>query len=285
MDQTEKKIDLIDQFIANEKKAKTWTIISVGLFIAMGILILVFGQKLNKKEKQLQDKVDELNIKNRDLDNLKKELIAANERCDEENKKEKGVNNTLQELAVRYDSTRKVNDTLALLLNTFEKINTPDNPATPGQKLEKLYTTTFPEQQTASKTIEQTVKQTNLQQIRTPKKALLFIHCMPGYENKAAKVKALLERNQLKSEGIEIIRDFTFNPAVKYFRQDDQPAATKILDLLNNADLLAGDKFFMQPVKLKAPPAQIEIWIGDYQKPDFDKLIQQKVKLKANAFR
>ena len=55
MEQTEKKIELIDQFIANEKKAKIWTLISVGLFIAMGILILFFSRELSEKEKAVLD--------------------------------------------------------------------------------------------------------------------------------------------------------------------------------------------------------------------------------------
>src|SRR5688572_29987891 len=48
MEDATKKIELLDRFMANEKKSKMWTTINIGIFCLLGLSIFFLAYELNK---------------------------------------------------------------------------------------------------------------------------------------------------------------------------------------------------------------------------------------------
>ena len=107
MDDGVKKIDMLDQFISNEKKSKRFTVISISALSLLGLLVFFFAFKLNetneKHNRQLTSKNDSLNVANTTLDSLRNSLAQ--------------VNLSLERNSNNYDSLKNAFDTLAFLFN------------------------------------------------------------------------------------------------------------------------------------------------------------------------
>jgi len=52
MEDSTKNIEMIDRFMANEKKSKLWTTINIGIFCLLGMSIFFLAYELNKSNEK-----------------------------------------------------------------------------------------------------------------------------------------------------------------------------------------------------------------------------------------
>ena len=108
---------------------------------------------------------------------------------------------------------------------------------------------------------------------------------MPGFEKIAIGVGEKLNGNQFQGKkysitSLDTIYKFTFNPIVKYFKDEDEAMATSIATQMNNsnAQFFKNNPVSIQKLSVKAPLSQIEIWIGRYERKKLDQLILEQSK-------
>ena len=261
MKNDEAKIELIDKLLINEKKSKTWTIISVSLFCLLGLLIIVFAVWLNNynkeknaileaNEKIIMEKQDSLNNVNQKLN--EKEIILSR---NQEN----------------YIALQKKYDTLAILFNRSQEGILNNDTSSAYTWITNLTRETFSKENLAvSNDIKKSVAGRIDEKIQErPVMYTLYLQYMPEYESLLKKVNIQLKnlsnivRQKVNVYAPEMIRKISFNNSVRYFYPEDKEIAQKIADYLNSQNENLKHKFFILPIDLKPPVHQIEIWIGE----------------------
>jgi len=274
MENTSKNIDMIDQFIANERKSKIWTIINIGFFCLMGILVFWLAWSLNKTNAKYKN----INIQ---LGKTQDSLKYALTQLDAYNTTLKQDSFSLSTRAGNYDSLKKVLDTVVLLYkesqaNSIDKltatadghINFSDSPGESNNK----GTSYIKPSQNIKNIIVDPVKIISHQKPAYT----IYMHCMPGYERITSALSKQLVDKKYIIPGQEVIKGITFNPVVKYFNDDDAEEAKKIAALINSSgDFFSGTPAKVLKLDLKSPENQLEIWIGKFQQKDIHQLIKQ----------
>ncbi len=256
METSKSNVELIDKFIDNERKSKAWTIFTVVLFSVMAGLVLFFAFKLRSTNKELDITKDSLQIAYDRQDSLISMLKVQSHSSDR----------NADNCSVMYDSLKKEYDVMALLFNKSQEQFFNHDTEKANAELNRIST----EAKTDPKVTER-VTRTITQTKTIPKPVgdfLVFMQCMPGYEDKTEKISQLLRRTY-KVQPKQIIGDFTFNPGVKYYKDDDAASAEKIAAIIN-----ASDPFFKEhpavakKLDLKTSYHQVEVWIGEFQRQD-----------------
>lgn len=248
MEDATKNIELLDKFMANERKSKLWTTINIGIFCLLGLSIFFLAYELNKSNakykvvnEQLKKTQDSLKIALGQLDNynvsLKQDSISLTNR----------VGN--------YDSLKNLLDTVLVLLKAARTGGQSNLPI--SENIKNVITVERPP---AGKDPVYTV----------------FLQCMPGFEKlMPAMIKDLKER-KYKVPRWEVVEKITFDPVIKYFYQDDADEAKEVAALINKSDpYFQKNPVKVQKLNLKSPQRQIEVWIGEYRRKDIQQLIQQ----------
>jgi hypothetical protein len=284
MEQSVKNIELIDTFIENERRSKMWTTISVVIFCLLGGVVYFLSRELNKSNAKYVDENRKLVATQIKLDSTLKLLADKNVSL-------QGDSATLSNQVViadgKSDSLQKFCDTLTALFNTQSHLN--DNfEFDPDKKLIELSQKTF-----LNKNV---ILSANLKKIvlspvqwnkeENPVYAISF-KCMPGLEKIAFSAGEKLKDKQFQKKkyaitGIETIEKFTFNPTVKYFKDEDESMAKSIAAQINNSEIqfFKDNPITIQKLSVKAPLSQIEIWIGRYERKKLDQLIMESSKYK-----
>jgi hypothetical protein len=277
MEDTGKNLELIDKFIANEHKSKTWAIISVSLFLVMAALVLVFSKRLSETKNKLTVSEDSLRTVNARLSFLNDSIQKVKDSVDLINI---GLELNTGKNAFKIDSLEGVNDTLTVLLNTTQQEVIQNNsPEVATRKINDLFQQAFPGPNTnPSDKITQSIIKTNVIEQKTVPLSISVLY-MTKYTDLGNKINKLLDRKNFKVERMEPVSGTTFNPAVKYFREEDKRIADRIAGILNEpyASELK-QPFISQFIKLKSPARQVEIWIGQYEKPKYLE-VQRKIHL------
>jgi hypothetical protein len=275
MQTTDETIDIIDKLIINKRKSRTWTIISVLLFLLMATFVLIFSKKL-------ADTKGKLSVSENKLVEATVRLQFINDSIQRANDSVKGINYSLTKLNENFDSLQNVNDTLTALLNKTQQTYINISSQVAGTKINDLYKEVYPEQKT---NVSETVKESiiNTKEIKDPVAAypIVYIQFMPDYKDVTYKTISLLKDQKTDVQKPELITGSTFNPVVKYFHKEDQAVAERIANILNkHFSNQMKQQFTVQNVSLKAPLHQLEIWIGDYRpakiNPEIQKVLQYK---------
>ena len=274
MDDAVKKIELLDQFIANEKKSRRFTIISISVFCLLGLLIFFFAYRWNEKTKEfntkLQSKNDSLKFVNSTLDSLRNSLAQ--------------VNVSLERNSYNYDSLKNAFDTLALLFKNSQPEITGSGWNVGNQKLDQLSKVVYNNQKlNLSDTFKRSILTTNNPGVKVEPAYKIYIQSMPDFNDLSEVVGKLLKRNKYLVPGIETIEKISFNPQVRYFHDEDLDEAKKIASLINRSDPYFKD-FPIKILKpdIKSPLHQFEIWIGQYKQMQSNMYIQQNAPNKRN---
>jgi len=246
MDDATKKIELLDRFMANEKKSKLWTTINIGIFCLLGLSIFFLAYKLNQSNAKYK-------IINEQLEKTQDSLAVALGKLDSYNGSLRqdsiSLTKTVTKTEGNYDSLKRVLDTVLMVLKNKDlpvssNIKSVITNERPPEHRDPVYT--------------------------------VFMQCMPGFERLMPSLVKDLRAKKYKVPKWEIVEKITFDPAIKYFYEEDADEAKKISALINSSDeFFQKNPVKVQRVNLKAPKRQIEIWVGEYQRKDLQQLIQQ----------
>ena len=242
MEDATKKIELLDKFMANEKKSKIWTTINIGIFCLLGLSIFFLAYELNKTNANYK-------VLNVQLEKTQDSLADALGKLDFYNGTLRQDSISLTKRVGNYDSLKNVLDTLVLL---FKNQSLP---------------------------VSANIK--NMIAVEAPPKSrdpvyTVYVQCMPGFQKLMPPMVKDLREKKYKVPKWETVQEISFNPVIKYFYEQDLAEAKKIAAFVNSSD----DFFRQNPVKLqklnlKSPLHQIEIWVGAYRRKDLQQLIQQ----------
>lgn len=270
MQSTDETIDLIDRLIINKRKSRTWTIISVLLFLLMATFVLIFSKKLADTKGRLSVSENKLIDATQRLQFMKDSIQKAKDSVME-------INYSLTKLNQNFDSLQNVNDTLTALLSKSQQTNINNNSLDPGTNINVLFKETYPAQKnTVSENVKESIINTKEMKDPVAMRPVVYIQYMPDYKDITNKAIHLLKEQKTNVQKPELINGTTFNPVVKYFHIEDKAEAERIADILNKQ--LSGvmkKQFTPQIVKLKSPLHQIEVWIGDYRPSKVSPEIQE----------
>lgn len=256
METPNSNVELIEKFIDNERKSKAWTVFTVVLFSLMACMVLFFAVKLRSTNKQLDITKDSLEIAYDRQDSLIAVLQAHTHSADR----------NADNCSMMYDSLKKDYDAMAQLFNKTQDQLYKNNTAQAAEGLRKI----SQDLKIDSKVTEQVAKVVVEPTLATKSSGdfLVFMQCMPGYEDKTDKAAQLLKR-MYKVQPKQVIRDFAFDPGVKYYKDDDANDAQKIAAAINGSDpFFKAHPITAKKLTLKTSYHQVEVWIGVYQKQD-----------------
>lgn len=246
MKDSTKNIELLDRFMANEKKSKLWTIINIGIFCLLGLSIFFLAYELNKSNAKYK-------VINEQLKKTQDSLAIALEQLDKNNvslqQDSISLTNTVTKTVGNYDSLKSVLDTVLMVLKNKDlpvssNIKNVISNESPPVRSDPVYT--------------------------------VFIQCMPGFEKLMPPLVRDLKEKKYKVPKWEVVQKITFSPAIKYFYQEDADEAKKIATLINSSDeFFRKNPVKVQKLNLKSPKHQIEIWVGEYRQKGLQQLIQQ----------
>ncbi len=242
MEDATKNIELLDKFMANEKKSRLWTTINIGIFCLLGLSIFFLAYQLNKSNAKYK-------VINEQLKKTQDSLAVALAQLDNYNGSLRQDSISLTKRVGNYDSLKSVLDTVVMLFKN-QSLQVSDNiknvvaVEVPARPRDPVYT--------------------------------IYVQCMPGFEKLMPPMVKDLRGKKYRVPKWETVQELSFNPVIKYFYEQDLAEAKKIAAFVNNSD----DFFRQNPVKLqklnlKSPLHQIEIWVGAYQRKDLQQLIQQ----------
>ncbi len=83
----------------------------------------------------------------------------------------------------------------------------------------------------------------------------------------AGHLREKLQRAGFAVPGIELVSRGTINTYVRYFSADDKAQADKILGLMKEMGFDVNEQDFTASNQGKLPSGQLEVWIGDKQRP------------------
>jgi len=271
MEPEKSNVEIIEKFIDNERKSKAWTIFTVLLFSLMACLVLFFAVKLRSTSQQLDITKDSLQIAYDRQDSLisllKSRSLSSDRNADN--------------CSVMYDSLQKAYDAMALVFNKSQEQVYHNDKAKANAELVRISNEVLTNKDPKLKDqVTKAVIQTNTMTPKPVGDFLVFIQCMPGYEDKTDKISQLLKpiyRVQPK----QIIGDFTFDPWVKYYKDDDAAAAQKIAAMINRSDPFFKDHpAVAKKLDLKTSAHQVEVWVGVYKKVDPKLFLQKSIPLR-----
>jgi hypothetical protein len=286
MDNTDKNITLLDNFIENQRKARLWTVVSVAIFVLMAIVILFYSRKLAKtqgkltlSEKQLQAANEELTAKNRTLDSLNEILFQQSDSVITENT---GLSLSLEKNNALADSVKLLKDTLTVLLNKSLQPYLNQGIAA-NDKVNELYQQAFPgtAKEPSPVIMEQITKSTEIQhQAPAISIAIRYIQTYQGLANDIFK---RYNKRYGATQSPEEVKGGNFNPTVKYFSEVDKNMAQRIANKLNEEYGQKFDQpFDIQLVDVKNNAGNFEIWLGKYIKRNFQMELQQNKLIRMN---
>jgi hypothetical protein len=248
MDDATKNIELLDKFMANERKSKLWTTVNIGIFCLLGLSIFFLAYQLNKSNAKYK-------IINEQLKKTQDSLKIALGQLDHYNVSLKQDSISLTNRVGNYDSLKSVLDTVLILLKETKSGGEKNTKV--SENIKNIITAEKP---AASGNTVYTV----------------FLQCMPGFEKMMPGMVKDLKERKYKVPKWEIVKDITFDPVIKYFYQADAEEAKKIAALINKSnDFFQKNPVKVQKLNLKSQQRQIEVWIGEYRRKDIQQLIQQ----------
>ncbi len=241
-----KNVDLLQRFIENEKKAKTWTLMSVTLFCLLAFGVIYLAWKLKSAETTIssqEKKIVELNTS----------LTIALAKADSANDVLASRNMKLETKDVNYDSLQNITNSLLISLSEIKKEN-------PTEKVINSDNTVI--DKATQEKIEKLIVPANIEKIQEKEtKYTVYIQYADGYEEQATKLRNWWQKEYICPKP-EFIPNRSFNASVNYFYETDSTEARKLAKLVEQK---IGLPVKVSYFKMKAPKMQLELWLGKYQ--------------------
>lgn len=251
-----KQVDLLQKFIDNEKKAKTWTIMSVTLFCLLAFGLIYLAWKLKTAETTIssqQLKIQELNIA----------LTAALARADSANEVLTSENKNLEKRNINYDSLQNLANSLLINLAEIKRINPNENVVTQNTAVIDKPTQT---------TIEKMITPASIEKIQEKEnKYTIYIQFTGDFKDQAYYLQQKWQNKYICPQP-ELINNRSFAATVKYFYAEDEAEAKKIAKITEDR---IGFPVQVSFQKMKAPRHQLELWIGKYQPKTTDEIFKK----------
>lgn len=231
--------DLLQKFVKNEQRSKTWTLVSVIGFCCFAFAALYMADKLNQANQTIA-------IKDQDL----QQALA---KADSLNNSLKGNEVSLENIHNTVDQMKREKDSLISLLKLVSK----------------------PNPSAAEKTIVQNKVLTSIWQNNITPKYTIYIQYMPGYEAESKAVRNLLQRSY-SVPGIEGITKINFASSIKYFNDSDKGTAAEIAAAINRSiDRFKTDPIKIVKTSMNVSKGQLEIWLGEYKQLNTKQIIDK----------
>jgi hypothetical protein len=119
MENATKNIELLDKFMANEKKSRLWTTINIGIFCLLGLSIFFLAYQLNKSNAKYK-------VINEQLKKTQDSLAVALAQLDNYNGSLRQDSISLTKRVGNYDSIKSVLDTVVMLFKN-QSLQVSDN--------------------------------------------------------------------------------------------------------------------------------------------------------------
>jgi hypothetical protein len=275
MEETVKNIELIDRFIENERRSKMWTTISVIIFCLLGGVVFYLAYAVNKSNAKYKEQNVVLLATREKLDSTLKLLAIKNESLQGDSAT---LSNQVMIAEGRSDSLKKFCDTVTLLFKNSESYLFDGDSSFVNEDNLVL-----------SDNLRKIIQNPEKWNIKEKQFYSISFKCMPGKEKIAFAVREKLEGKQFQGKkyaitGIDTIEKFTFNPMVKYFKDEDEGMAKNIAEQINNSGIpfFKDNPIAIQKLSVEAPLSQVEIWIGRYDQKKLDRLFLESTKYKIN---
>lgn len=251
-----KNVDLLQRFIDNEKKAKTWTLMSVTLFCLLAFGVVYLAWKLKSAETTITSQESKIRQLNESLTIALAQADSANDALSSRNLK-------LETNNVNYDSLQEITNTLLIGLAEIKK----ENPTEPVMNVD-----TMAIDKTTQQKIEKLLTAVNIKKIQEKEnKYTIYIQYADGYEEQATKLRNWWQKEYICPKP-EFIAKRSFNSAVNYFYDEDEAEARKLAKLVEQKmDLPVRVSF----LKMKAPKKQLELWLGKYEPKTTEQIIRK----------
>ena len=190
-----KNVDLLQRFIENEKKAKTWTLMSVTLFCLLAFGVIYLAWKLKSAETTIssqEKKIGELN----------ESLTIALAKADSANEVLSSRNIKLETNDGNYDSLQDITNSLLISLSEIKKEN-------PNEKVINSDNTVI--DKATQEKIEKLIVPANIEKIQEKEtKYTIYIQYADGYKEQAAKLRSWWQKEYIcpKPEFIAFATNF-----------------------------------------------------------------------------
>ncbi len=246
--------DLMARFIANEKKAKTTTILSVGGFLALTMIIIYLMFALKGANEGIEREKSRADLALAKADSLLNALET--QRTGVAIRSEEVV-----ELPTYITGDDSVNSAIAnkprIYIGTSASMN---NKPVLGNIKAAGRVTTRKSVTKKSPAVQKTV----------------YIQYKKNYEAIGERLGNELKKWNFDVPKSELVVALNYASTVKYFYDTDKPLADSIARQLNTY-LASERKSSARVVKndIKAPPGQLEVWLGDYVRPKTSDLLKR----------
>lgn len=249
-------IQVLDTLLENEKKSKLLTVIVILGFCLLGIAIVYLGSQLSKKEKELQQQLDEKKL-------LVEKLNTALQRLDSLQTSLENSNKVLSTSATESDSIKK--ESISLLNSLQSKYDSLQKQTIELQKRLNI----------VIKPATENILKEKVQNIdKYARQYKCFIQYMPGFEAEAKRAYYALKDKDWYDKFVaenEKIENQSFNSYIKYFDKNDQKLAYEMYRTLLNAKI----EMYQEPLLVDLPGAskKIEIWLGKATKKSVEDIL------------
>jgi hypothetical protein len=260
-----------------------WTLISVGIFVIMAVIVLIYSKQLAETKGKLNLSEAQLKVANDSLYNLNLYLDSVNkllaQRSDSVETVNTGLALNLDQNKAAADSVKNLKDTLTVLLNTtLQQFVNNNEQAT--ERINELYQQAFPgSSKRPSYAITQQIIKTNEIRENLHTVPVIGIRYTEQYKDVAFDIAKRFENRDGKTEPPVQIKGGNFNPVVKYFSDKDKNMAENMVRKLNELykDKF-GQSFEAQFVNITAEPRHFEIWLGKYIKREYYNIKAMNIK-------
>lgn len=252
----DKDQDILALFVENERKQKRIAFVAIALFLLLSVAIIGLAYYIQDKNNTIENQQQTIVSQGNQIDSL--QLLLKYQAQIVELNKEKA--DLLQDNHTLSRDSKLFEDSLAQKQEEVAKY-VEDVQAMTGN----------PDQMQDVRSINTNV----IRWIQEPKQPVrktytIYIQYMKGFESTCKEIQDILNRRRYNVPPAEYISNQTFDPAVRYFKPEDEIAATNLAATISSNEMTFKPVF----VKLKSAKNQLEIWIGKYEKPKLELQIQ-----------
>lgn len=237
-----KDTDLLEYFIANEKKQKKITTITALLFSVFSLAIILLGVVAYKQKVAIETKNKNIFSLNDSLVRVSKQLDSLNRLLNIKNINLNQEKITLNRTAVIYEQKNKE------INNELQKIAASDSLAVVNTHNH------VPKSATQYKAIKELLvknQKTNY---------TIYIQHIQTKKSEAEQLKNTLSNAKFIIPKLQNMKGLKFKSSIRYFYDTDKEKAYELAEIIKEA---TGQEFAVQYLKLKSPKNQLEVWVGN----------------------
>lgn len=235
--------DLLEYFLANEKKQKKVTAITAVLFSLFAMVIIVLAVVAYKQKVAIETKNKNIFSLNDSLVNVSLRLDSLNQLLNSKNTRLSQEKITLNRTAVIYEQKNmEINRELEKIASS-DSVPTASNPK--GNNTKTIV---------QSKAIKDLLLKTN------KTKYTIYIQYTPSKISEAEQVRVSFLNAKFNVPKLQNMKNLMFKSSIRYFYKEDEEQAKEIAKIIEET---TGQEYVLQLLKLKSPKNQLEVWVGN----------------------